>query len=29
MAWRWSDTFKDNGTPVLDGTGYCGLAGKP
>jgi hypothetical protein len=29
MAWRWSDTFKDNGSPVLDGAGYCGLAGKP
>jgi hypothetical protein len=29
MAWRWTDTFKDNGSPILDATGYCGLAGKP
>jgi hypothetical protein len=27
--WRWSDIFRDNGSPVLDSTGYCGLAGKP
>ena len=26
MAWQWSDTFKDNGSPVLEGVGYCGLA---